>query len=181
MYFNAAKLYAGAVEFTAYRRGESWRIEEFRLPNYGIKTALGEDGNWHKSPLQIDTFDLQYVPTESTWAVGACAAELLKSPAFDKLKTADIFHPELFIVSRANVRQVLWLKFPLGQNPSGGDVVMITVKDDSASDVAELIWQRAAKGEKRTIGGRTVHEAGEAGMATSFSTSIQSRMPILDH
>ena len=51
VFFNADKLYAGAVEFTARRSDGSWRIEEFRLPNYGIRTVRGDDGKWKQLPL----------------------------------------------------------------------------------------------------------------------------------
>ncbi|MFP6672068.1 MAG: hypothetical protein VB857_11690, partial [Pirellulaceae bacterium] len=53
--FSAPDLYAGKVQFIARRNEEKWQIEEFHLTNYGIKTVLGNDGNWHQSPL--DTTD----------------------------------------------------------------------------------------------------------------------------
>ena len=49
--FSAPDLYAGKVQFIARRNEGEWQIEEFHLPNYGIKTVLGKDGNWQQSPL----------------------------------------------------------------------------------------------------------------------------------
>lgn len=50
--FTADKLYAGTVEFTAHPNNGAWRVEEFRLPNYGVKVVRGEDGAWKKTPLE---------------------------------------------------------------------------------------------------------------------------------
>jgi hypothetical protein len=50
--FTAPGLYSGKVEFVARRKDDAWRIEEFRLFNYGIKTVRGADGKWRKSDLQ---------------------------------------------------------------------------------------------------------------------------------
>jgi len=49
--FTATGLYSGKVEFTATRAANRWQIEEFRLPNYGIKTSRGTDGLWKKGTL----------------------------------------------------------------------------------------------------------------------------------
>lgn len=49
--FSAPDLYAGKVQFVARRNAGEWQIEEFHLPNYGIKTVLGDDNNWQQSPL----------------------------------------------------------------------------------------------------------------------------------
>ena len=50
--FTAEGLYTGAIGFTARPVDGSWRVEEFRLPNYGVKVVRGEDGTWKKSPLE---------------------------------------------------------------------------------------------------------------------------------
>jgi hypothetical protein len=50
--FAAPGLYSGKVAFVARRASGTWRIEEFRLPNYGIKTVRGADGKWKKSEVQ---------------------------------------------------------------------------------------------------------------------------------
>lgn len=49
--FKATGLYSGRVEFIAARVTNRWQIEEFRLPNYGIKTTRGADGLWKKGTL----------------------------------------------------------------------------------------------------------------------------------
>ena len=49
--FHAKGLYHGKAEFTARQRDGSWRIEEFRLPAYGLQVNLGDDGKWKKSDL----------------------------------------------------------------------------------------------------------------------------------
>ena len=51
--FSAPNLYAGKLQFIARRNEGTWQIEEFHLPNYGIKTVLGEDGNWQQASLDL--------------------------------------------------------------------------------------------------------------------------------
>ncbi|MCE9566643.1 MAG: hypothetical protein K8U57_31860 [Planctomycetes bacterium] len=46
--FKAPKAYEGKVEYTARKKGETWRIEEFRLPDLKITVAIGDDGTWVK-------------------------------------------------------------------------------------------------------------------------------------
>jgi hypothetical protein len=49
--FEVKGLFSGNVEFTAHHKDGSWRIQEFRLPNYDIKTVLADDGVWKKSVI----------------------------------------------------------------------------------------------------------------------------------
>jgi predicted Ser/Thr protein kinase len=49
--FTAPGLYSGKVDFVARRTAGVWRIDEFRLPGYGIKTVRGEDGKWTRSDI----------------------------------------------------------------------------------------------------------------------------------
>ncbi len=46
--FKAEKLYEGKVDYTAKKKGDTWRIEEFQLPDLKITIALGADGKWAK-------------------------------------------------------------------------------------------------------------------------------------
>jgi hypothetical protein len=46
--FKADKVYEGKAEYTARKKDGKWRIEEFRLPDLKIATALGKDGKWAK-------------------------------------------------------------------------------------------------------------------------------------
>ena len=50
--FTAEGLYSGVAEFTARRIDNAWRIEEFRLPNYGIKVLRGESGAWKQTRME---------------------------------------------------------------------------------------------------------------------------------
>ena len=52
--FTAEGLYTGAVDFTAVRTDGTWRIEEFRLPNYRVTLVRGESGMWEKTPMESD-------------------------------------------------------------------------------------------------------------------------------
>lgn len=45
---STVKLYEGNIEYTARKKGDEWRIEEFRLPDYKVTLALGADGKWVK-------------------------------------------------------------------------------------------------------------------------------------
>jgi hypothetical protein len=46
--FKVEKVYEGKVEYTARKKDGKWRIEEFRLPDLKLTTALGADGKWVK-------------------------------------------------------------------------------------------------------------------------------------
>jgi hypothetical protein len=46
--FKADKAYEGKAEYTARKKAGAWRIEEFRVPDLKITTALGADGKWVK-------------------------------------------------------------------------------------------------------------------------------------
>jgi len=45
--FRAEGVYEGAVEYTARRGPDGWRVVEFHLPKWGLRTTLGADGRWH--------------------------------------------------------------------------------------------------------------------------------------
>ena len=65
--FSAPSLYTGKVQFIARRNEAKWQIEEFRLPNYGIKTVLGKDGTWQQSPMAANkTAGNEPAPQDST-------------------------------------------------------------------------------------------------------------------
>lgn len=52
--FRVPRMYAGKVDFVARPSGDSWRIVEFSLPAYGIRTRLDPTGKWklvEKGPL----------------------------------------------------------------------------------------------------------------------------------
>lgn len=40
------ELYTAKIAYTAKKSGDKWKIVEFRLPAWKVKTTLGEDGNW---------------------------------------------------------------------------------------------------------------------------------------
>jgi hypothetical protein len=46
--FKAEKAYEGKAEYTARKKDGRWRIEEFRIPDLKLHTALGADGKWVK-------------------------------------------------------------------------------------------------------------------------------------
>jgi len=46
--FKAEKLYEGKIDYTAKKKGGTWRIEEFQLPDLKLTIALGADGKWSK-------------------------------------------------------------------------------------------------------------------------------------
>ncbi len=46
--FKVEKLYEGKIDYTAKKKGDAWRIEEFQLPDLKITIALGADGKWMK-------------------------------------------------------------------------------------------------------------------------------------
>jgi hypothetical protein len=46
--FRAEKAYEGKAEYTARKKEGKWRIEELRLPDLKITSALGADGKWVK-------------------------------------------------------------------------------------------------------------------------------------
>ena len=64
--FSAPDLYAGKVQFIARRNDDKWQIEEFHLTNYGIKTVLGNDGNWQQSPLETTDTSEKTTDTSDT-------------------------------------------------------------------------------------------------------------------
>ena len=41
-------LFAGGVPFVARATGDGWAVTEFRLPQYGTKVVLGDDGIWRQ-------------------------------------------------------------------------------------------------------------------------------------
>jgi formylglycine-generating enzyme len=47
VHFRAAGIYQGRAEYIANRTDGNWRIDEFRLPGYGVKIALKSNGKWH--------------------------------------------------------------------------------------------------------------------------------------
>jgi hypothetical protein len=52
--FRVPRMYAGKADFVARASGDSWRIVEFSLPAYGIRTRLDATGKWklvEKGPL----------------------------------------------------------------------------------------------------------------------------------
>jgi hypothetical protein len=49
--YEAPGTYAGKVEYTARHAKEKWEIVEFRLPAWGMKTSLGDDGKWKISTV----------------------------------------------------------------------------------------------------------------------------------
>jgi hypothetical protein len=44
--FKVDKVYEGKAEYTARKKDGKWRIEEFRLPDLKITTALSDTGKW---------------------------------------------------------------------------------------------------------------------------------------
>jgi hypothetical protein len=46
--FKVDKVYEGKAEYTARKQDGKWRIEEFRLPDLKITTALSDNGKWVK-------------------------------------------------------------------------------------------------------------------------------------
>lgn len=62
--FQADGLYAGSAEFTAKYQDDEWKIVEFRLPNYGIKTVFSEDGLWQQSPIKPERQEKQEEESE---------------------------------------------------------------------------------------------------------------------
>ncbi|MDE0736374.1 MAG: hypothetical protein OSB47_11160 [Pirellulaceae bacterium] len=74
--FHAPDLFAGKVEFIARRKQGKWQIEEFHLPNYGIKTVRGDDNQWHQSGI-----DDPANTTESTEAKKSESAPAAESTA----------------------------------------------------------------------------------------------------
>lgn len=46
--FKAEKVYEGKVEYSARRKKGEWRIVEFRLPDYKVTLARGDDDKWVK-------------------------------------------------------------------------------------------------------------------------------------
>lgn len=52
--FKAPGLYQGKVEFTASFAAASWRIDEFRLPNYRLRVSRDAGGRWKKYSLDAE-------------------------------------------------------------------------------------------------------------------------------
>jgi len=74
--FHAPDLYGGKVQFIARRNEGTWQIEEFLLPNHGIKTTLGTDNQWHQSGI-----DDPANGTDSTEAENSESAQAAEGPA----------------------------------------------------------------------------------------------------
>jgi hypothetical protein len=74
--FSAPDLFTGKVQFIARRNEGKWQIEEFLLPNYGIKTTLGTDNQWHQSGI-----DDPANRTDSTEAKKSESAPAAEAPA----------------------------------------------------------------------------------------------------
>ena len=74
--FHAPDLYSGKVQFIARRNEGKWQIAEFLLPNYGIKTTLGTDNQWHQSGI-----DDPANRTDSTEAEKSESAPAAEAPA----------------------------------------------------------------------------------------------------
>ena len=113
-----------------------------------------------RKPTPKPCFDLKYVPEESTWVTGLCLADLAALP---ELQQAFAMQPQWSALDQGDVQQFLLLKFPLGNDPTGGHLYIVTLKDGSATGVAEQLWNRAAKYATRTVAGKTVHDADRAG------------------
>ncbi|MEO2020778.1 MAG: hypothetical protein ABGX05_03050 [Pirellulaceae bacterium] len=79
--FHAPDLYAGKVQFIARRNEGKWQIEEFLLPNYGIKTTLGTDNQWHQSSLDDPADRAGSTEAEKSESAPAAEAPAVGPPA----------------------------------------------------------------------------------------------------
>lgn len=50
--FQVEKLCEGRVEFTARKTDKGWRMDEFRLPGYGVRVYLNQHSKWKRDFLK---------------------------------------------------------------------------------------------------------------------------------
>jgi RNA polymerase sigma factor (sigma-70 family) len=49
--FRNDKIYEGKIRYSARCEDGNWRVEEFRVPGYGLRVALQKDGTWKRETL----------------------------------------------------------------------------------------------------------------------------------